>query len=479
MIGANALSILASDAMNRATSFVLYALVARRLGVYEFGQLSLALTLFYVFQVFAVAGLKTFITREVAKDRARTGTYFLNACTAAALTSFSSFLALFGFVRLAHYPQDTTRVILLLSFGLFPYAISAVCEGVFQAWEQMRYIPCVNVPVNAAKIGMAFLVLSRSRELFFVVLILFFSQAAIAAVECSIVFARFPWRGSFQPRFSLAIVRSSSPFLGIDSFSAVIGSLNVLFLSKLANETQVGLFSAAMQLLTPLILVYQSFVLSVFPLMCRKVEPGFENLKRIMESAIELLLVLALPAVAALYFLGDWALLVLYKSPAFLQAFPALKIIAWILVLRVFIGIFGQALVASGRERINLRIVAVNTVVNVLVGWPLISRFGVEGAAVAMLLTSLADFVQHSVAVFRLVPGIRVARTIWKPILAASCMAAYLFASSGRPGILTSLLAVLIYTLSLLGITIWASGGIRLFMEKYLPLVSGEAGGST
>ena len=70
--GGNAVSILTSDVMNRATSFVLYALVARRLGAHEFGQLTLAFTLFYTFQVFAVGGLKTLIVRQVAKDRAQT-----------------------------------------------------------------------------------------------------------------------------------------------------------------------------------------------------------------------------------------------------------------------------------------------------------------------------------------------------------------------------------------------------------------------
>src|SRR6266446_4383393 len=44
-ISGNVFAILSSDVMNRVTSFVLYALVARHLGGHEFGQLSLALTL--------------------------------------------------------------------------------------------------------------------------------------------------------------------------------------------------------------------------------------------------------------------------------------------------------------------------------------------------------------------------------------------------------------------------------------------------
>src|SRR5258708_32401113 len=77
-IGGNALSILTSDVMNRATSFVVYALVARRLGTFEFGQLSLALSLFYTFQVFAVAGGKTLIVSRVAQGRSPTSFDFIN-----------------------------------------------------------------------------------------------------------------------------------------------------------------------------------------------------------------------------------------------------------------------------------------------------------------------------------------------------------------------------------------------------------------
>jgi O-antigen/teichoic acid export membrane protein len=57
-VGGNALSILTSDVMNRAASFVIYAMVARHLGAQEFGQLALAFSLFYMFQIFAIAGRK-------------------------------------------------------------------------------------------------------------------------------------------------------------------------------------------------------------------------------------------------------------------------------------------------------------------------------------------------------------------------------------------------------------------------------------
>jgi O-antigen/teichoic acid export membrane protein len=471
--GGNAISILTSDVMNRVTSFVLYAMVARHLGAEEFGQLTLAFTLFYTFQVFAVGGLKTLIVRQVAKDRTQALLYFLNGSIIVTFTSIASIVALWTFVNVMHYPPSTTRVVLLLSLGLLPYTISAVCEGLFQAWERMPYIAYVNVPVNIAKVAGAFLLLTTNHGLYPVVLILLCSLALIAAVEVWIVLRKFSLPpASIDLQFSLKTMRSAATFLGIDGTLAVMSSLNIVLLSKLATEVQVGLYSAATQLLVPLLLVYQSIAQSIFPMMCRKVEPGYQSLKRIAQQAIELLLVLALPTAAWLYFIGDRAISLLYKNPAFSQAFPALRIVAWVLVLQVFTSVLGQVLLASHRERITLRIVAVDAIVNLLVGWPLISMYGLRGAAIALLLTRMADWIQHYLPVSRLLSGFPVASIIWKPLVAAACMAAYLTALNDRPGILTGVSATLIYGAALLAVAIWASGGLRQFKDKYRPLLS-------
>lgn len=471
--GGNAISILTSDVMNRATSFFLYALVARHLGANEFGQLSLALTLFYTFQVCAVSGLKTLITREVTKDRSQTGRYFVNGSLLVALASFASILVLGGFVWFMNYPHETSRIILLLSLGLLPYALSAICEAIFQAWEQMRYIPYVNVPVNVVKIACAFLLLSSAQGLNAVVLIVLLSLAAIAGIEVWLLVRRFPLQpASFDLHFSRSMIRASSTFLGIDVMIAVSSGLNVILLSKLASEAQVGLYSAAMQLTVPLSLVYQSLALSIFPAMCRKVAVGFQSLKQIAEQAIELLLILAMPAVAGFFFLGDWALTVIYKSPEFLQAFPALRVIMWVLILQVFTSVLGQVLMASNREKVTLRIAVVAVVVNLLLGWPLIIHFGLLGAAVAFILTKLVGCVQHFIAVSRMLSGISLGKIIWKPAVAAACMAVYLVLPKGRAGFSIGVTATLIYAGALLALAIWMAGGLRQFKDKYLPLLS-------
>jgi O-antigen/teichoic acid export membrane protein len=143
-----------------------------------------------------------------------------------------------------------------------------------------------------------------------------------------------------------------------------------------------------------------------------------------------------------------------------------------VLILQVFTSVLGQVLLASHREKITLRIVFVDIIVNLLVGWPLISMFGLRGAAVALLLTRSADCLQHFIPVSRLLSGVPLASIIWKPLVAAACMAAYLATPSGRPGILAGISATLIYAAALLTVAIWASGGLRQLKDKVRPLLS-------
>lgn len=480
-VGGNALSILSSDVLNRATSFVLYALVARHLGAFEFGQLSLALTLFYVFQVFAVSGVKVLTVRQVAKDRSQTGKYFVNGCLIVSTTSVASLAVLFAFLRFVHYAASTNLVILLLSLALLPYAISAICEAIFQAWERMKYIAYVNVPANIAKMVGAYLLLSGNRGLRTVILVLLATFFTVAAVELCLVLRRFPGpKASIDIPFALATLRSAATFLGIDGTVAIESSLNVVFLSKFATVKEVGLYSSAAQLLVPLLLVYSSIAQSIFPLMCRKVAPGYQALRRIAEQATQGLLVLALPMVAGIFFLGEGALTLLYKNRAFLEAVPALRIMAWTLILQVFTFVLGQVLLATHRERITFRITVVDLLVNLSVGPFLIWHFGLIGAAFTLLLTRFTACVQHLVPVIRLLSGLSLGRIIWKPVLAAGCMAAYLaFAAPQEHLIPAAASATLIYAAAFLAVAVLACGGLREFKSQFFYTWYGSASRET
>lgn len=472
-IAANVLSMFANDAVNRATTFVLYAMVARSLGTYEFGQMSLALTIFYIFQVFAVAGLKTLVTREVAKDRSRTDEYLANGSMLVSATSLLSIAALALFVQLMGYTPETGRVILLLSLGLFPFSLSVLFEALFQAWERMHFIAYANAAVNLLRIGGAYLVLSGGFGLDGLILLLLASYLAVAVVE-AVFLALFVARPRFsvKPAFILGLARAASTFLGIDGIVAIMTSLNVLLLSKLGGEREIGLFSAATQLMVPLLLFYQSMAVSVFPIMCRRFDSSFRGMRSISEGLIALLLAIAMPSMIGLFVLAEPVLHLLYGSKGFEAAEGAVRIMVWSLMFTALTAALGQVLLAGLRERVTLRIVAVDALVGLLLGFVLIGQFGLTGAALAALLTKAVDFVQHYLAVSRLLPNINWLALTWKPAGATILMGFYLVAIREQQLFLTVASAALLYGTAYLALEIWSAGGVARFRASLISLRS-------
>ncbi len=466
-IAGNAASMLASDVINRATTFALYALVARSLGAYEFGQLSLALTLFYTFQILAVAGLKTLVTREVAKHRERTDEMLVNGTVVVLATAAASIAALAVFVRVMRYTPDTSEVVLLLSLGLLPYALTAIYEAVFQGWERMRLIAIANIPVNIIKIGLSVAVLVLGSGLNLIVLLLVGSYTVIVVIEwwLTLKFISVPkLRLSWDVMTWMA--RSTVTFLGIDGIIAITGSLNVILLSKLRNETEVGLFNAGTQLMVPVALIYQSIVLSVFPVMCRRYEPTLQGIKRIGERVIELMLGVALPTAVGLFLLSTTAISLLYGS-GLERAAVGLQIMVWGLILSAMTSILGQVLVASLREKVTLRIVVIDLIVSVVAGVILIRQFGYLGAAATALITRGVDLFLHYRPVANLFPPRQILLSIWKPATATGVMALAYAAFLPNGQIVSAAAAGLIYIFVFAALMIADTGSVTSLKVRY------------
>lgn len=468
-LATNAFAILAGDMTTRMASFVLYALVARHLGAHEFGQMSLGLTYFQSFQFLAVAGIQALVTREIARNRSQTGRYLVNANVAVAGFSLLSVALLVIVARLLDYAPDTTAVILWLAMGLLPYAISTIYDAVFQAWEQMQHIAYANLVVNLLRIGGCWWLLTRGYGLMALVTLLLVAHVVTVLVKWwlarhyltdnhAVVELPFCWQ----------LCRNTLTFLGIDGLVAIMSAFQVILLSKFASERDVGLFNAASQLLVPVSLVFQSAAISIFPALCRGYQQGAQQLGVMTERLLELLLLIVVPAAVALCVFAAALLQLLYGKAEFAAAAPALQILVGAMVLRVFTQVLGRVLVASLQEKVTLRILLLDTLASVVLGFLLIPSWGLLGAAVSTVLVRLLDFGLHYVPVTRsLSQRIALEKGIWLPMLATGGALLYWMTPLQQPPLLALFIGGLLYSL-LAGVLVLATlGGITHLKERY------------
>ena len=465
----NALSVLTSDVVNRATTFVLYALVARFLGAFHFGQMSIALTLFYTFRVFASMGLQRLVAREVSRDPAKTDSYLMSGTVVVTVASVLCLVVLWGLVRVMGYVPETASVVLLLGLGLLPVSLSSVCEGIFQAREQMHFIAWANVPVNVVKLGLIALMLRGGIGLPPLIGLLVLSFAATAALEWWLMV-----RYVAKPRLrvdagaAVAMVKAAATFFGIDAIVALWSSLAVVVLSKAAGEEGAGYYSAAMQLLSPMSLVFESVTLSVFPMMCKAFEPSFQRLQRLAQQLTQLMVAMALPVVLGVYAAADWLLVLLYGRKDYSEAATTLRIVVWSLLLVGLSHVFGHVLMASGRERISLRVVVVDAIVNLVLTVTLVHFIGLPGAALAALLTRVVDLAQNYVPVARLAPQMRPLATMWQPLVAGLGMGLVLLGLRGQHPVAAVAAGSAVYLLLLGGLLVLRYGGPSAFRARFV-----------
>ena len=469
-IATNIASLLTSNITDRAANFIFYLLVGRYLGSFAFGQLTLALTYFQLFQIFAMLGIKKVIIREVAKNRDYVNQYLMNGSMLVLLSSILAIIIQWIFIRLMGYAADTSYVISLLSLALIPFSLAAVCEAVFQAWERMHYITYANVPVNILKIVVAFLLFELNYGLIQVAVMWVVARFIIVCIEWLLMVKHIakPQLCLSIP-FSVEMVKSSGNFFGIDGLNAIGKSINTLILSKLATETEIGLYNAANQFSVPVIIIITNIGQSVFPVLCKEIASGIKRIKRIIEGSTELLLAVAIPAAVGLFVLADSALLFIYGE-GFSGASDVLRIIAWVLILRAITQILGLTLLAHKKENIALRITIITTSFQFVISYFLISQFGLMGVAFSSLIVWMLNFSLHYFENARHFFRVALGKLIWKPALASAVMALYLYAVREGSFLLVVFTAALLYAGCLFIIAIKTNGGVRQLKAKYLNL---------
>ena len=466
----NTASLVTNDLVNRAITFVLYALIARYLGAYEFGQMSITLIIFYLLQSLAPMGLKMLLVRETARNPQNSGAYLVQGSLVSLAASILAIWLVFGFLAIMNYSADTTWIIMLISFGLIPYSLSAVCEAIFQAHEQIRWITLANVPVSLLRGLAAFWMLSAGLDLRWIG-ILFLVTFTITWLLEWILLTRHiaPPNWSGPPALFVQIARMAVPFIGLQGIIAITNSILPLFLSKSSGEVQVGLFNAANQIMAPVLLVSQSVVVSLFPRLCQKYDTGQQALRQTTDRLTELLFAVTVPAVIGLIFYARFVLLLIYDKEIFAISALLLQVMACSLLFRAITSVLGRVLMASGRERTLLRILIIETIICLALAFTLIPRWGVLGAAFAGLIVTFFDLVLHLPPIFRLLGGLSLGRSAWKAINASLVLIIWLVFAMGvqlNPwlGILVSLF---LYPVVWLILALLESGGWRRLLERY------------
>lgn len=464
----NSLAILVNQVTQNATALILSISIARILGPYELGQYALAFGYYYIFMAMSSQGLKTLLTRELAKFPEKAQTCLVSSTLLQLIFSGIGYLALVGLVALLPYRPATSVICYMVGAALIPYGVSNVTEAIFQSQEKMHLIAISTVPIYIARLILMFLVLRLGYGINYVGLIFVGSEVLILAIEWLFVrrvVSGIHWKIDWS--FIRSTVKAVRPFLVIEGVATFQTRMQLVFLSLLAGEVAVGLYGAVTQLIQPFQIMAQSVVIAAFPRFARA-NQAKDRQRTLIEQVIELLFLVAMPFIVAVWFVGEALIVFIYRDTQFVEAAPALRIVVVGLIAVSLTRTLSYLLVANGLERVNLREVITTTSIGAVLSLILVSAFGLIGAAIAVLLIQLIACSQYVYVVYTALFSLQAWHMIRRPLALSAIMAA-LFAVlvSARAEILWILVTASAVYAVVVGI-----GGLYEFRFRRTPSVT-------
>ncbi|HEX9641064.1 MAG TPA: flippase [Candidatus Krumholzibacteria bacterium] len=434
-IARNSLVLGVAQGLTKLFSIALTAVAGRVLGTSGYGLYAMGSAVVEVCRVAASSGLDFIVVRDTASDAERGSRTARHAAVLKLCTGVVGYGIGPVAVKLLGYPEPVFFVVLALGAALFLENLSDICDAVFQGHEWM--MPSAQAFVLGAAVH--FLIGSA-------VLFAGYGLRGWALSFLSGYLVRFAWlharaarAGVYQLRLHAIegaelrrVARAGAPLLGAMIVALLFHRMDILMLGGLVEESQVGLYGAAVRIIDVIVLLPRILATAAYPAMSRTLErEGPQQAAQLVAKSLRLSVVLCATVALGLWILAPLALRWI-PGAAFLPATGALRILTWGIALQGAAHMLARLLVSLGREADFLKIGGISLLTNFLLNLWWIPRMGIEGAAWATLVSYVVNVALYYLHAHR--GGVRVAaRSIVAPFAAilVSATVAYRFPAHG------------------------------------------------
>lgn len=458
----NSFSMLINRLVQSISTFVLSAAIARLLGAEALGQYLLAFSYYFLFVSIVSQGLKTFFTRELARQPEKIPSFLVSGSLLQFVLAIIGYGALASLVFVLPYSADTSTVCYIMGLTLIPFSLSNITEAILQSQERMHLIAVSTVPIYILRLVLMLIGMSQGHGVTFIAAIFVISESVILIIEWLLIAPAVHIKWDIDYKFMQYAFISARTLFAIEGIAIVNDRVQIFALSLLGSDQLVGLYGSISQLMQPFSIVANSVVLAIFPSLSKAIEDGREKQRKISEDVIEILLCVALPFTIGILFFAKDLLNFVYGDPSFGEATTALQITALVLLASPFNRTLSYVLVANGMERTNLIEVLATTTLGGISGVFLISSYGLVGAVLMDVVMRISALSQYTFTVWTRLFSLRLWKLFRRPLLLSGFMTPIFIGlqQSHFSFLYVLLISVAIYCM-LAGISIVLSSGMH------------------
>ncbi|UCE01640.1 MAG: flippase [Candidatus Latescibacterota bacterium] len=376
---------------------VLVGVLTRRLGVSNYGDYVIALTVSGLFAIFADLGVNVYVLKRLS-TRPPNEARVLGSAMGLRLLSLSIMMVpAFAISFLLPYARVVQLAILIALVSSAIQTVNSLFVMVLQARLQMHYAAASEVVGRALTLALTVLFLVWTRS----VLVVLFAQVIGSAATCLLTYR---WARSYvvaqqlwQPATWRGMLRESVP-IGVSTvFSYLYFKSDMVILSLVAiagrdNRVEVGIYGIAYKLLEVLILVPSVFAGTVFPVLSDFLSQGDQRVSRLIDRTTRIVLLLGGGVAAGLSIYAS-EIIGFVAGPEYANAVVPLRILS-LAVFLIFVGSVYTYMALALNQQVRLVwLYGSLALLNIATNLVLIPRYSYVGAAWVAVFTDLSVLV--------------------------------------------------------------------------------------
>lgn len=369
-------------------SFLVTAFIIRSFGPSNFGLISFAVSFISIFSFLTSPGIDMGLYRDVIK----------NSNEKHKLIETAFFLKLAGGIIAALL---TITIALAIGINGLPLALIIILSSIFittpfqvvlydfRAQANTKSISLIALAINCILNILKVLALIYGLNVMYIVAILAL-EPLLGAVAYITLYSRiraiklFSWRPQIQ--YIPILLHGALPFIILAAFTALYHRIDQVLISTIMDSASVGLYDAAVKIAEVWQLIPAIIVSSLFPAIVNaRTTSAYMYFSRLKKLLILILCVTVVLAVAVT-FIAPFVIKILYGS-AYIESIGVLHIYLWSSI-GVSAGIvIMHFLIAENMRRVIALSAIIPATINIILNLILIPRFGIEGAALATLIS--------------------------------------------------------------------------------------------
>ncbi len=384
----NIFSLSVAEAANKGIVFITTAYLARVILPEGFGVLNFANSILLYFLLVVNLGFNIVGIRETAKNPDKVKKYADQITTYRLILAIFSCVAMVIFAVLIDKPFEVKLVIIISGVNLFSQAI--MMDWVYQGTEKMGILAIRQVLTSSLNlIGVLFLVKTASDVV--TAMIITVISTLLNAIWMLALYNKIygKLRLYIDKSMMKELLTSSIPIMFSSFFITIYNSLNIIMLGFMKSDAETGIYAAAFRFVGLVIAPSYILNLAFFPHVSRA--QSIDEKRNALRNYSK-----------AIFYVGTFLSFLFFTFSSFFITFAFGSnytdsiIVLQVLMLTVLIMYMNTAyyppLVAWKKEKIVMYAIGAGAIVNIILNFILIPKYGAVGAAWSTVVSEFMVF---------------------------------------------------------------------------------------